>query len=377
VKKLIRGSIVTAAIAGTLALPAVASAAANLLPNGSFDGGTTAGWKGTNATLKTVSPGFGGTADAAQVSLSNAATAYTMFASPRPVASAAAGQQYQGTASVLGITGRSVCLLLQEYTGSTLAQTAKQCITANGSWQSLIVTLTAKADGDSIAYLLRQTGAKAGDSFQADSLELVNSTSPPPPPPPGTVVALWHMDEPAGATTMADSSGFGNNGTLNGPVTTGVPGFQGNAYSFSGHSYVDVPTSDSLNPGTANVGISFYMNTTHLPTSGDYDLVRKGVYPQQQYKIELLKTNQIACSFTGSSGSSNATGGANLADGTWHHIECIKTPTTIQLLIDGVLVKTTSVIIGSISTTGDASLGAHPGYDWYQGMLDEVSIAIG
>ena len=136
-----RAAAVTAvALLGALGVPAVALAATNLLPNGSFDGGTTAGWKGTNATLKTVSPGFGGTADAAQVSLSNAATAYTMFASPRPVASAAAGQQYQGTASVLGITGRSVCLLLQEYTGSTLAQTAKQCITANGSWQSLIVT---------------------------------------------------------------------------------------------------------------------------------------------------------------------------------------------------------------------------------------------
>ena len=66
-KNLIRGSIVTAAIAGTLALPAVASAATNLLPNGSFDGGTTAGWKGTNATLGVVSPGFGGTADAAKV----------------------------------------------------------------------------------------------------------------------------------------------------------------------------------------------------------------------------------------------------------------------------------------------------------------------
>src|SRR5689334_11920617 len=66
-------------------------------------------------------------------------------------------------------------------------------------------------------------------------------------PSTSTVAALWHMNEPKGATTMIDSSGNGNNGTLLSGVQAGVPGFKGTAYSFSGQSYVDVPNSPTLN----------------------------------------------------------------------------------------------------------------------------------
>jgi hypothetical protein len=33
--------------------------------------------------------------------------------------------------------------------------------------------------------------------------------------------------------------------------------------------------------------------------------------------------------------------------------------------------------VGSISNTSAADIGAHPGSDWYNGKLDEVSIAFG
>ena len=252
-------------------------------------------------------------------------------------------------------------------------QTAKQCVTASGSWQAIgPANLTVKTSGDAAGFTITQTGAKAGDSFQADSLTLTGSSSPPPPA--SAVAALWHMDEPTGATTMVDSSGNGNNGTLTGGVKTELAGFKGKAYSFSGKSYVDVPNAPSLIPGPANMDISFWLKTTHLPSSGDYDLVRMGIYPGQEYKVELLKTSQIECTFHGSASSNTAIGGWHLANGAWHHIECIKTATQIQLKIGGKLVKTTTATIGSVSTTGDVTLGAHPGYDWYQGLLDEVSV---
>ena len=59
-----------------------------------------------------------------------------------------------------------------------------------------------------------------------------------------TVAALWHMDETSG-TTMADSSGHGNNGTLHN-VTLGAAGKYGKSYTFGGSkakSYVEVPNS--------------------------------------------------------------------------------------------------------------------------------------
>jgi hypothetical protein len=114
-----------------------------------------------------------------------------------------------------------------------------------------------------------------------------------------------------------------------------------------------------------------------LPTSGDYDLVRKGVSTVQEYKIELLQTGQIQCTFRGSTSNHNAIGGSGLNNGAWHHIQCIKTGTQVQLVIDGTVAATTSGTVGSITNTYAVDIGAYPGSDWYKGELDEASIAFG
>jgi trimeric autotransporter adhesin len=190
-----------------------------------------------------------------------------------------------------------------------------------------------------------------------------------------TVVGLWHMNETSG-TTMVDSSGHHNNGTLHG-VTLGATGVSGKAYAFNGKAYAEVPNSSSLNPGSANISISFYLNTTSLPKTGDYDLVRKGDYPAQDYKVELLPSGQIKCTFQGSASRHSAAGGSGLNNGKWHHVVCIKTATHIETVVDGVVVATTNAAVGSISNTTTVDIGAHPGSDWYKGELDEVSIAFG
>ena len=383
--RLLRRAASTAAfsvVTGTTLVPALAaSAATNLLPNGTFDGGSTSGWKGTNATLSVVSPGFGGTGDAAKVTLSKATTSYSIYAQPKPATNVAQGSQLQGTAEVLGVSGKYTCLLLQEVKpAGGVVQTAKQCVKATGSWQAIgPVTLTDKTTGDSVGFLIQQTGAVAGNSFQADNLSLTESSSTS-----STVAAQWNMNETSG-TTMFDSSGNNNNGTLQGPVQMGVAGptGRGTAYSFSGKSDVDVPSSPTLVAGSANIDMAFWLKTTNLPATGDYDLVRMGDYPAQEYKVELLSSNQIACTYHGSSSSNNATGGANLNNGQWHYVQCVKTASAIQVWIDGVLVHSTSAVIGSVSPPSDLYVGAHgspgtaAGFDWYQGDLDDVSITFG
>ncbi len=193
-----------------------------------------------------------------------------------------------------------------------------------------------------------------------------------------TVAALWHMDETSG-TTMADSSGNGNNGTLHN-VTLGSAGKYGKSYTFGGSkvkSYVEVPNSASLNPGSANITISFWLRTYSLPTSGDFDLVRKGVFTAPEYKVELLQSGQIQCTFRGTTSNHNAIGGSGLNNGAWHHIQCVKTGTQIQTVIDGKVVATTNATVGSITNTSAVEIGAYPGSDWYKGKLDEVSISVG
>jgi concanavalin A-like lectin/glucanase superfamily protein len=393
---LVRGAagaaVLSVALAGmALAPAAVASADTQLLPNGTFDGGTTSGWKATNATLSVVTSGFSG--DAAKVALTGTATSYSMYASPKPATGLAPGTQLQGSGEVLGISGRSICLMLQEYTsGGASVQTVKGCVTGNGTWQALpATTLTAKNSGDTVGFRITQTGAKAGDSFQADSLSLTESTPPPPPPPPPGVTgnaADWPMQETSG-TTMNDTSGHGNNGTLVGPVKVGQPGPAGDtgfpfAYSFPGSSAkstVDVPFNQALVAGSANIDISFWLNTTHLPSSGDYDLVRMGDYPFPEYKVELVNANQIECTYHHASTGGFAQGGSSLNDGQWHFVQCVKTATQVQVWIDGAEVASKNVTIGTVSPSQDVFIGAHglpgtsSGFDWYQGELSDVEFS--
>jgi hypothetical protein len=187
------------------------------------------------------------------------------------------------------------------------------------------------------------------------------------------------MNEAAGATTMADSSGNGNTGTLHN-VTAGVTGKVGKAYSFGGStvkSYVEVPDSPSLNPNASKINISLWLNTTTLPNSGDFDLVRKGDFPGQEYKVELLPGGIINCEVFGASAHVILHGGSGLGDGKWHHINCIAGPTGEKLELGGKVVASSTKIAGSISNTTPVEIGAHPGSDWYKGKLDEVSITIG
>jgi Concanavalin A-like lectin/glucanases superfamily len=202
-----------------------------------------------------------------------------------------------------------------------------------------------------------------------------------------TVVALWHMDEASGATTMVDSAGS-NNGSLNN-VQTGLTSCHAvRCYRFQGSpSVAVVPHSTTLNPGSSNITISMWVNTGVVPPPevGDYDMVRKGLgdTPGGDYKMEVLPRKQgtvakLYCYFRGSSGSAQLIRGPNLADNKWHSLQCTKTGSSIQAVVDG-RTWTKSVTVGSIANTSDVTVGARSplGGDQYQGIMDEVSISIG
>jgi hypothetical protein len=189
------------------------------------------------------------------------------------------------------------------------------------------------------------------------------------------------MDESSG-TTMYDSVGS-NNGTLNGQITLGNPGFTGTAYGFdgsAGQGYVSVPSVDALNPGTSDFSFTIHVMTSILPTSGDYDIMRKGVYTQavssQEYKMEIQQSGQASCSFHGTTGDAELIAGPSVVDGQWHTLECSKTSTAITLTVDGQSFSE-SAQIGSISNTSPLVIGAHPDFDYYNGLLDEASVSEG
>ncbi|MCA1695792.1 MAG: LamG domain-containing protein [Actinobacteria bacterium] len=193
-----------------------------------------------------------------------------------------------------------------------------------------------------------------------------------------STAALWHMDETTG-TVMQDSSGSSNNGTLH-SVDLGQPSSNGTAYGFNGtSSYVSVPDNNTLDPGSAPLTITMNVKLNQRPSTGkDYDLIRKGLAGTAggDYKIEILETGKVFCRFKGSVGPVTLRNGPNLADGAWHTIQCAKSDSSIKLVVDGITYSKVGTV-GSIANASAVIVGAKPGDDFFNGLLDEVEVVVG
>jgi concanavalin A-like lectin/glucanase superfamily protein len=189
-------------------------------------------------------------------------------------------------------------------------------------------------------------------------------------------VAAWHMNEKSG-TIMRDSAGS-NDGTLH-SVALGQPGLKNTAYGFNGSSsFVDVPDSAALDPGSAKFSIQISVNFTVIPPQ-DYDLIRKGLSttPGGDYKLEIAHSGQALCVVGDGSRTATLIAGPKLNTGTWHTIQCTRTAGAVKLVVDGVRVKTTKVTIGAISNDSALYIGAKPGSDFMDGRLDEARVKVG
>jgi chitodextrinase len=205
-------------------------------------------------------------------------------------------------------------------------------------------------------------------------------------------VSVWHMDETSG--TVAQDAVGANNGTLqavlvNQPGDPSLP--PGRSFTFTGaanKSAMTVPDAASLNPGTANISVTIHVQFTQLPSSGDYDILRKGaatINGQRgtEYKLELLPTGHAYCELRGTIGTVKLTGATNLADGAWHTIVCSRTGIgSMSLQVDQgpILTATASTSIGSIASSLPFFVGGclNPVLqDFYRGQIDEVTYASG
>jgi hypothetical protein len=200
------------------------------------------------------------------------------------------------------------------------------------------------------------------------------------------VVALWHMDDTG--TTMVDAAG-GHNGTLHN-VQTGVAGSTGAAFGFNGaNSYAFVPQSDALSAVDRTVTISIRIkvapgNRPNSAVEQDWDLMRSaGEYSAgDEYKVEYNPNATAQCAFKGNAGYKEvfSSPAKPLDDGAWHTIQCVKTATQVQTIVDGVTTSATATI-GTIVITKGLIFGAHPATsgtsgatEWFKGQLDEASI---
>src|SRR5918997_838982 len=180
--------------------------------------------------------------------------------------------------------------------------------------------------------------------------------------------ASWQMNETSGS--MQDSSGNANHGNVNNVTRTG------STYGFNNtSSYVSVPSSSSLNPGSSDITITARVLPTALPPSDSDDIVRKGLASTSggDFKMEILASGKLNCFFRGNRGRVIARGGSgqpNLVNGAWHTLQCIKTSSGVTARVDGYSISA-SGNAGSISNSSAVVVGAKsPGEDVYNGLMD-------
>jgi chitodextrinase len=191
-----RVSVVIIMVGAGLALavsPADAAGGTNVLSNGGFEsgGGSLAGWSAVSSKVSLAADGDGG-GHAALVSVPGKAkrSDYGLTTSSPPVTGASAGATFAADGKVRSdAPGGTVCLVLDEHASDgTVVRSAQQCGTTTKAWTALpTTTLTVRTPGDSLTLTVKETNSAAGqtDSFEADSLSLIDTDTTPPTVPSG------------------------------------------------------------------------------------------------------------------------------------------------------------------------------------------------
>jgi hypothetical protein len=189
------------------------------------------------------------------------------------------------------------------------------------------------------------------------------------------LVGWWKLDETSGLTA-ADSSVFGNDGTL--PNMAGnewTNGTVGGALEFDGtDDYVSVPNSSSLQL-TSALTMAGWIKADSWGSGTDVDIIaRKGEDNPNNYQLSIA--DGLATLYLDDGDGSGYRGDTLLNTGQWYHIAATWDGTTVRIYVDGVLDNDPPDLHGdNISTDTRAFyIGGRSGADLLDGILDDIRI---
>ena len=198
-----------------------------------------------------------------------------------------------------------------------------------------------------------------------------------------TPLAYWQLNEAHGSPTVADSSGNGWTGTVNGGVTlgqAGVPaGMTGTYAAFDGATGF---ISTLFNPvALLGLTVECWIQLTGTPTDGarmigqDEPFVANtgwnlaiGPGNNEQFFIEAANGFTFA----------NTNGSAAIPLTGWHHLVGTWDGTTLRTYLDSVLDTNTAAFAGSLAQNGSAGqvIGAWTAGTaaWWAGPLAQMAV---
>ncbi len=211
--------------------------------------------------------------------------------------------------------------------------------------------------------------AIGGDSAPIGQIEMLDIGSSS-----SSCCASWTLDGNA-----TDSSGNGNNGTPVGNPTT-VTGYVNQALSFSGSNYISIPDNDTIDFGTGDFSIAFWVKTTSTKVGNT--IIEKRTPNCVGYDVTLYN-GRLLLQIGDSSGYTNHlnTSIPQINNGAWHSavITVDRDSTTgVKFYIDGTFVCDFDATDrqGSLSNNQSLYFGKH--MDWsawnFVGSLDELKM---
>lgn len=206
------------------------------------------------------------------------------------------------------------------------------------------------------------------------------------------VTALYQMNEPAGATVMADTSGNGLNGAVDprgvqtGGTYAGAVGYNWvyrspTAPPATPERVVQVPDNINLEPGNEAFTLEFRLRFTNKFGN----VIQKGQATTSggQWKVQL-PGGYPSCLFNGSKRRVATKSTIRIDDGAWHVVSCVFDQTGVTLLIDGVRRGRKNGAAGTVNNTFPMTIGGKISCDqvkvtcdYYTGQVDYVKITKG
>ncbi len=188
-------------------------------------------------------------------------------------------------------------------------------------------------------------------------------------------IALYHLNEEAGADSFVDTSGGGRNATCTGITcpSAGVAGKFGTAVSFNGAQKITTPVNDTLGDFTVEVWFK---------DDGDNRAYERLVDKNYTSGFWLGRNNATPNSWGGGVREGSVPYGiyVTLADGGWHQIVSVRSGNVHYIYGDGGRVVRSSTVsnvainnaVMNIGSWTDSVVGTDA--QRFTGMIDEVSV---
>jgi hypothetical protein len=206
---------------------------------------------------------------------------------------------------------------------------------------------------------------------------------------PGPLIGHWKLDETSG-TVAADSSGYGNDGTIYNNVTFEAGQIDG-SFKFTGsaaNQYVGIPHSTSLNLGNGDsYTVAFWVKVNSLTSQFQHFISKSdGTNAKSPFELYMntrgtksstleiigsIKNNIIGWPNNQVVYTRSKTGFVNV----WHHVALVRNGNSMSIYFGGVHRNTVSPAINDASNTRFITLGQRSDSNiWLDGNLDDVRI---